>query len=293
MNEQALREKLDSLLREWEGECAEFKEANDNFPLHEIGKYFSALSNEANLHSREAAWLVFGVNNKRQSVIGTSFRVDRERLNSLKQQIAQDTDPSTTFREIHEVAHPLGRILMFEIPPAPRGIPIGWKGHYYARNGESLDGLHFTKQDEIRAQGAEDDWSAVVCPNATIDDLDGAALRKAREVFAAKHSGRIPELTIQGWDDKAFLDKAKLAIDGQITRATLLLLGSRESTHHLTPFVAGLSWKLEGEERAYEHFSPPFLLTTSLLYQRIRNLRVTLLPAGQLVPLELGPTPFL
>ena len=49
MNEQALREKLDSLLREWEGECAEFKEANDNFPLHEIGKYFSALSNEANL----------------------------------------------------------------------------------------------------------------------------------------------------------------------------------------------------------------------------------------------------
>ena len=287
MTEQALIEKLGFLLREWEGECVEFKEANDNFSTSDIGKYFSALSNEANLHSCEAGWLVFGVNNKNRSVVGTTFRMDREHLNSLKQQVAQDTDPATTFREIHAFAHPLGRVLMFEIPPAPRGIPIGWKGHYYARNGESLGGLHFTKQDEIRGQNAEDDWSAAACPNATIGDIDLAALRKAREVFAAKHSGRIPEQTIQSWDDKTFLDQAKLTIGGQITRAALLLVGKRESTHHLTPCVAELSWKLEGEESAYEHFSPPFLLTTSLLYQRIRNLRVTLLPPGQLVPLEL------
>ena len=278
---------LDALLAQWEGECVEFKEANDNYSTPDIGKYFSALSNEANLNSRDRGWLVFGVHNKTRKVVGTEYRKNAARLNGLKQDISNGLDPSVTFRGIHELVLAEGRVLMFEIPPAPRGIPIAWHSHYYARNGESLVGLGLAKLDEIRRQGAEDDWSAAVCPLATIEDLDEAALRKAREVFAAKHSGRIPEQTIQAWDDKAFLDKAKLTIDGQITRTTLLLLGRRESTHHITPFVAELSWKLEGEERAYEHFSPPFLLTTSLLYQRIRNLRVTLLPTGQLVPLEL------
>jgi ATP-dependent DNA helicase RecG len=49
-----------------------------------------------------------------------------------------------------------------------------------------------------------------------------------------------------------------------------------------------MSWKLEGPELAYEHFGPPFLFTTSLLYQRIRNIRLTLLPPGQMIPLELA-----
>ncbi len=66
-----------------------------------------------------------------------------------------------------------------------------------------------------------------------------------------------------------------------------MLLGRRESTHHLSPHVAELTWKLEGEERAYEHFNPPFLLETSRLYQRIRNLRLSLLPPGQLIPVDL------
>ena len=32
-----------------ENECIEFKEAKNNFDFEELGKYFSALSNEANL----------------------------------------------------------------------------------------------------------------------------------------------------------------------------------------------------------------------------------------------------
>ncbi|MBL8472099.1 MAG: putative DNA binding domain-containing protein [Rhodocyclaceae bacterium] len=55
---------LARLLAEWENECVEFKDANDNFSTSEIGKYFSALSNEANLRERDAGWLIFGVDNK-------------------------------------------------------------------------------------------------------------------------------------------------------------------------------------------------------------------------------------
>ncbi len=50
-----LEQTLRQLIAQWEGECVEFKEANDNFPTSDIGKYFSALANEANLARRESA----------------------------------------------------------------------------------------------------------------------------------------------------------------------------------------------------------------------------------------------
>ncbi len=286
MTEHELQQVLQRLLAEWEGECVEFKDANDNFSTPEIGKYFSALSNEANLRGLTAAWLIFGVDNATRRVIGTDYRREKERLHSLKHQIAQGTDPSTSFREIHELNSPSGRVVLFEIPAAPRGLPIGWQTHFYARDGSTLTGLSIAKQDEIRAQGLADDWSAIVVKDATIADLDPDALAKARAIFTGKYSDRIPEATIRGWDDAAFLEHAKLTHRGGITRACLLLLGREQATTLLNPCVAEMSWKLEGPERGYEHFHPPFLLNTSRLFQRIRPLRLSFLPPGQLIPVD-------
>jgi ATP-dependent DNA helicase RecG len=282
----ALADLLRHLIAEWEGECVEFKEANDSYPTSDIGKYFSALSNEANLRGLSAAWLVFGVRDRDHALVGTSYRQDRERLNSLKQQIAQRTSPSLTLREIHELQIPAGRILLLEIPAAPRGIPIAWNDHYYARNGESLAALALDKLDEIRRQGSYEDWSAVVLADARIGDLDPAALKRAREIFIAKHRERIREATMHAWSDADFLDHAKLTIRGGITRAAIMLLGRPQSTHLLSPHVAELTWKLEGPEQDYEHFHPPFLLETSRLYQRIRNVRLRLERPGELIPVE-------
>lgn len=288
MTPDQLQHHLDSLIASWENECVEFKNANDNFTTQDIGEYFSALSNEANLRARDAGWLVFGVDNKTRQIIGTTYREDPARLHGLEHQIAQGTDPSVTFREIHELQTVDGRVVLFEIPPAPRGIPIAWNGHYYARQGESLAALDLAKSDEIRKQGAAEDWSAVVCPGATVDDLDPEALAKAREIFVAKYRERIPEATIRAWNEGTFLDQAKLTIKGSITRATILLLGRTQSTHFLNPHIAEISWKLEGPERDYEHFHPPFLLETSRLFQRIRNLRLSFLPPGQLIPVDVS-----
>lgn len=288
MSAAELQETLEKLIESWEGECVEFKEANDNFPTSSFAKYFSALANEANLRGIQSAWFVLGVSDRRE-VTGTSFRLERTRLDSLKHQVAQETDPQTSFREIHEHFTPTEkRVLLFEIPPAPRGIPIACNGHYFAREGSSLAALSLAKQDEIRSQSLADDWSAGFCPDATLDDLCPEALAKAREVFVAKYSDRIPESTIRNWEPMVFLEKASLAAAAKLKRAGLLLLGKPESIHHLSPAVAEMSWKLEGTEMAYEHFGPPFLLTTSLLYQRIRNIRLTILPPGQLIPLEIA-----
>ena len=286
MTQPELQQVLQRLLAQWESECVEFKDANDNFSTSDIGKYFSALSNEANLRGQTAAWLVFGVHDKTRAIIGTDYRRDRARLDSLKHQITQDTDPSVSFREIHEIQTPQGRVLAFEIPPAPRGIPIGWKGHYYARAGASLTALSMAKQDEIRSQSLADDWSAIICKEATLDDLDPEALARAREIFIVKHRERISEATIRAWDIATFLAKARLTFRGGITRACLLLLGCEQATTLLNPYVAEMTWKLEGPELAYEHFNPPFLLTTTRLFQRIRNLRLSFLPANQLIPVD-------
>ena len=287
MNTPSTTSTLHQLIAGWENECVEFKEANDNFSTSDIGKYFSALSNEANLRDRPAAWLVFGVRDRDHAIVGTSYRDNPDRLHSLKKQIADGADPSITFREIHELTLPQGRVILFEIPAAPRGTPIAWNGHFYARVHESLAALDLSKQDDIRAQSLNEDWSAGICEDATFADLDPAAIAKARETFIMKFNGRIPETEMRSWSDADFLDRAKVTIRGEITRAAILLLGRSESTHFLSPHVAEMTWRLEGEETAYEHFHPPLFLTSTLLYQRIRNLRLTLLPPGQMIPLEI------
>lgn len=180
------------------------------------------------------------------------------------------------------------RVVLFEIPSAPCGLPIAWKGHYYARAGESLTSLGLDKQDEIRQQTLNTDWSAGFIANATVNDFDEGALQKARESYAKKYSNRFPADEVMRWSVATFLDRARLTYDGRITRAALLLLGKPESAYLLSPHPAQMTWKLEGPERAYEHFGPPFLLSTSALYLKIRNIQLRILPEDQLLAVEVS-----
>jgi ATP-dependent DNA helicase RecG len=52
-------------------EIVEFKEAKEGFDFGKIGKYFSALSNEANLKGKSCAWLIFGVENAKHRIVGS------------------------------------------------------------------------------------------------------------------------------------------------------------------------------------------------------------------------------
>ncbi len=61
--EAELREKIYGMLKDFETEVVEFKEANNNYSFKDIGKYFSALGNEANIRGKNEAWLIFGVTN--------------------------------------------------------------------------------------------------------------------------------------------------------------------------------------------------------------------------------------
>ncbi|PCF93533.1 transcriptional regulator [Vreelandella nigrificans] len=288
MDEQALKQLLHSLIERWESEVVEFKRGGKGFFTSDLGKYLSALANEANLRACESAWLVFGIDDKTRRILGSEYRQASGELDRLKMQIADGTEPSITFRDIHELETPEGRVLLFEIPPAPMGMPIAWQGHYFARAGESLTGLGLDKQDAIRRQTDATDWSVQLVPNATLDHLDPEAVSKARESFAKKYANRFEPGEVMGWPLPTFLDRAKLTLDGKVTRAALLLLGKEEAAPLLSPHPAQLTWKLEGPERAYQHFGPPFLLATTRLYQQIRNVQVRILPEDQLLGVELA-----
>lgn len=288
MDKTTLEALLSRLIARWEGEVVEFKQAGKDYDTDKIGRYFSAMANEANLRSEDGAWLVFGVDNATRTVVGTDYRPEAERLQSLKIQISSDTEPSITLRDIHELQTAQGRVLLLEIPAAPQGMPIAWKGHYYARAGESLTHLGLDKLDELRGQVGAADWTAQQVPGATLADLDTTALTKSRESFAMKYANRFSADEVASWPDAVFLDRARLTQNGHITRATLLLLGKSESAYRLSPHPAQMTLKLEGTEQAYMHFTPPFLLTTTELYQKIRNLPLRILPDDQLVPIEVA-----
>jgi len=280
-------EKLKALLElPAETETVEFKEAKNSYDFTKLGRFFSALSNEANLKRHSNAWLVFGVNDARQ-VLGTKYRMNRPDLDSLKNEIANKTSHRITFVEIHEVPHENGRVILFQIPAAPTGLPIAFEGHYYGRDGGSLSPLNLEEIERIRAQATQEDWSAVVVPGAGLDDLDEEALTVARKNFRNKFPDKAAE--VDGWDDATFLNKAKLSIKGRITRTTLLLLGKEESEHFVLPADAKIRWLLkdhQGNDRDYALFGMPLLLAVDKVYAKIRNLKYRYIREGTLFPEE-------
>ena len=275
-----------SLISHKESEVVEFKKAENSFDFDDLGKYFSALSNEANLRGLEFAWLIFGYDEKKHELVGTSYKNGESALNNLKHDFAQHTTDGQTFREIVPIEVDGKRILMFKIPASPRNIVMKWKGIAFGRDGESLKPLNQSKMDEIRHQTPEPDWSAELVSNATIDDLDEVAIAKARKMFKKVHS-RIPAEEVNRWSTEEFLSKCELMVDGKLTRAAIILLGKMFSDSKLRPAVAEVTWTLRDEKQDvvdYEHFSVPFILTVDEILAKIHNLTLREMPGGTLFP---------
>ncbi len=165
MNQSELRQELDRLCElPHETEWLEFKEAQNQYDFDKLGKYFSALSNEANLKKQACGWLILGVKDDR-SVCGSQwFHENPAKLDKLKEGVSNHTTGNLTFDEIYVLNHPGGRVVMFKIPPALQGIPTAWKGHWYGRNSESLGALSLREIETIRLQSSDEhqtnsDWN--------------------------------------------------------------------------------------------------------------------------------------
>ena len=280
--EEKLKYKIKNMIENTENEVVEFKEARTNYSFNDMGKYFSALSNEANIRDSQEAWIIFGVADNKE-IVGTEFRKMKGSLQSLKKEITNGTNEKLTFLEIYELNINGHRIIAFQIPPAIRGIPTTWQGAAYAREHESLCPLPMNKLDLIRSQTGVD-WSKEIVKGATIDDLDESAIKRARELFSKRQGGRVNDRDfLDKLSDIELLNKAGITIKDKITRTALILLGKSESAEFFDGFIPRITWTLYNADnsiKAYEHFDMPMLLAVDRVYSKIRNERYRYI-AGQ------------
>lgn len=278
INTQDLLDKLEGLINGWENETVEFKEANKDYDKDKIGRYFSALSNEANLKNLQCGWLIFGVKEKQREIVGTNYR-EKKGLDTLKHEISLQTTGGISFVEIYEVYKEDKRILMFQIPAATAGIPTGWKDQYYAREGDSLVPLSLEKLDRIRQQGSRD-WSKQVVRGASIQHLNKEAILLARKNYKEKMNRPHISDEIDNMTDEDFLTKVKLIQNGHITNACMLLLGD-EDYDYLMDNPPEASWRLYDAEEVikdYEIFKIPFITLSNRIFLKIRNLTYRYMP---------------
>lgn len=281
----ALLERLRAEPRETE--WLEFK--SNRYESQVLGEYLSALSNSACLLGKPRAYLVFGVEDVTHEVIGTSFDPAAEKGKGnqpLPLWLSLGLHPNVGF-EIHHFECHGKKVVLFEIHPA-FDRPVKIYGTAYVRDGSSKTELSRYPEKERQIWQIRTDWSAQLCDQATLEDLDPDAIIKARHEYKTKFPKKIAE--VDAWDNATFLNKAKVTIRGNITNAALLLLGKPESSTLLSPSVARISWILKNErneELDYEHFGPPFFMNVDIVLARIRNLNVRELPSGTLFPIEL------
>lgn len=288
MNTAELTALLDRLRAEpRETEWSEFK-ANRYEP-QVLGEYLSALANSACLLGKPRGYLVFGIEDGSHAVVGTTFDPQAEKGKGeqlLPLWLSLGLRPNVGF-EIHAFIYQGARVVLFEVHPA-FDRPVEFYGTAYVRDGTSKTELSKYPEKARTIWNRRVDWSAQVCEQASLDDLEPEAIGKARREFATKFPAQAAAAA--GWDDSTFLNKAKLTIRGGVTHAAVLLLGKPEASTLLAPAVARISWLLKNERNEdldYEHFGPPFLLNVDKVLARIRNLTVRELPGGTLFPVEL------
>ncbi len=271
-----MSESVDSVLKKimvdaHEGEVIEFKDRR-TLGKDEVGRYFSALSNEANLLSADSSWLIFGIRDDGEAV-NSNYLDTIDSQNELKRYIGEQTSGNLTFIGIHERAIDGHRIVLLEIPPALNGSPTSFKGFAYERRGESLTPLSDYNRMRIMGESAPD-WSAKVVRDASMDDIDPDALAFARKKLV---QGR-PSLAEEcgSWDDATFLDKMDLRRNGMMTNAALLLLGKHESVGKMDVPPAGMRWILRDRDNSVmdsEVYGLPFLCSVEHMCKDIRNLK--------------------
>lgn len=269
-----------------ETEWVEFKKGTAT-ANERLGMYISGLSNSACVKNQDFAYLIFGVDDVTHEVIGTkfNFKSAKEGNQELELWIKRNTTPTLNFEHYVCQYNQNVRVELFSIPAA-KGEPIGFMNYQKIRIGTSLTDLK-NYPDLIRMiYNSQIDWSAKIIENASIDDLDPIAIANARIKFKEKNSNKPWFGEIDSWDNAKFLDRAKITINGKITNTAILLLGKEEAAHYISPAVAQITWKLDTEESAYEHFEIPLFSTVNEVIKRIRNVKYKFFPDNQLIATE-------
>jgi predicted HTH transcriptional regulator len=147
MNTPRLIDLVNDLLGRGEAAWVEFKQ--NNTAPETIGVLASAISNAARLSGQQTGYILWGVEDATHSIIGTAFDPEAHRVGNqvFSLWLAQRLSPSIAF-QFHAVPHPLGRVVLMEIPAATSAPVhlIAWRTYGSAAPRPSLR----TTQNAIR-----------------------------------------------------------------------------------------------------------------------------------------------
>jgi ATP-dependent DNA helicase RecG len=253
-------EKLQKWVDAREDEHLEFKEAKTNFHFGTLVKYCVGLANEG------GGKMILGVTDKvPRAVVGSQAFQDLERtkaglIERLRLRI-----------EVEEIRHPDGRVLVFQVPSRPIGMPIQYEGAYWMRGGQDLVPMTPDVLQRIFAE-AGPDFSAEVCGPAGLDNLDPVAVDVLRRLWQRKS----PDQDIATRPMERLLADAELVVDGRLTYAALILLGKREALgKHLAQAEVVFEYRSNeapGPAADRHEFRQGFLLVLDEIW-RLINLR--------------------
>ena len=206
-----------SLLEAKEGENIEFKKAESAFEFDELTKYACAIAN------RGGGYVVLGITDKRpRQVIGTqAFEQPERTRKGLMDRLHLRID-------FHLFPYEGKRVLVWDVPPRPVGVPIQDKGIAWWREGDSLVEMPVEEMRAIFAESGHD-FSADICKDAEFDDLDDTAVVAFRRRWMEKtNRSGLANLST----DQLLRDCEAITSRG-ITYAALVLFGRREALGRL------------------------------------------------------------
>ncbi|AEV34223.1 putative transcriptional regulator with HTH domain [Owenweeksia hongkongensis DSM 17368] len=122
-----------------ENGCVEFKHNNASPEM--IGKLCSALSNVARIQEKDFAYVLWGVEDGTQKIVGTTFNPETQTKGNqvLAMWLSQMLTPRITF-SFRQVNHPDGKLVLLEIP-ATHTTPVEFERTAYLRIGSATPRL--------------------------------------------------------------------------------------------------------------------------------------------------------
>jgi ATP-dependent DNA helicase RecG len=223
-------------------------------------KYCAALANEG------GGKIILGVTDRPpRRVVGSQALLDLERAK------AGIVERLRLRIEAAELCHPDGRVVVIEVPARPLGVPIAFEGTYWMRSGQDVVAMTNDRIKRIFDETVPD-FSAEICPKATMDDLDRSAIQELRARWHRKSGNE----ALKNVSDEQLLSDAELVFNGQVTYAALILLGTQQALgRHLAQAEVIFEYRsseASGPAQQREEYRRGFLLFFDDLWNKI-NLR--------------------
>lgn len=128
--------------------------------------------------------MILGVTDRRpRRIVGSQAFSDLERTKAgLIERLRLRVD-------VTMIQHPDGRVIVFRVPSLPLGMPIQYHDGYWMRGDEDLIPMTADLLKRIFDE-AGPDFSAEICPRATLADLDPTAIGHFRAMWQRKSGNK-------------------------------------------------------------------------------------------------------